>query len=586
MKKLAVALTIIVFSIAIFLPFSFNNQAANAQTSGYSIQSVDQKVQVLYSGHVVITENIVLSGQVPGTFALGLPYKYASSVLKSLAYDSQSKTLPVTLGVQLQSQSGFYGAVVTLPSGTSSSFTVIFVLSNTILTQTSTTYHLDFPAYLGFTQTVNSYTATVALPDGAVMTGIEKTDGVVNASSYQKQNLAAFTYSPAVATFTASTGYVVKVNIPTLSRQITVSPSGEITCTDIYKIASNSTASIISFLVNIPVNSLNVIARDQFGRVLGVARYISVNQDTSLVLVQNVTLAVSIYPGESTVLTLDYSLPKVSPAQAAKYSLNLDLFAYFDYYVDSATVTITPPEGATIVSPSFSQIGPSSDLTRSVFQETMTLKRQGVSFVDSVIPSEDIVSITYDYNSLWIAFRPTSWTWAVAAVGVVVVALWTRPKTKTATPRMSVARVASGVALSPEHVKDFAEAFEEKGRVTQELRALEARAQHGRIPRRRYKVQRRTLELRLETLSNRIANLKEVLRSAGGSYADTVRQLEAADVELNEVQLSLQNLEVRHESGEIPLESYKKQLTDIERRKEKAEATVNGLLLRLRGEMR
>jgi hypothetical protein len=581
-KKLAVALAIIVFSIAIFLPFSFSNQAANAQTSGFSIQSVDQKLQVLYSGHVVITENIVLSGQLPGTFALGLPYKYASSVLEGLAYDSNSKILPITLGVQLQGQSGFYGAVVTLTSGSSNSFTVIFVLSNTVLTATSTTYNLDFPAYLGFTQTVESYTATVALPDGTVMAGIEKTDGVINASSYQKQNMAAFTYSPAIATFTASTGYLEKVNIPTLSRQININPSGAITCSDTYKIANNSTASVVNFLVNIPVNASSVVARDQFGRVLST----SVKQTTSSVFVQNVTLAVPMNGGDSTILTLGYSLPRVSPTQAAKYSLNLDLFAYFNYYVDSATVTITPPEGATIISPALSQIGHSSNLARAVFQETMTINRQGVSFVDSVIPSEDIVSVTFDYNSLWIAFRPTSWTWAVVLIGVLVVALWTRPKTKTAAPRMAVARVTAGLTLSPEHIKDFTEAYEEKGRVNQELRALEARAQHGRIPRRRYKVQRRTLELRLETLSNRIAHLKEVLRSAGGSYADIVRQLEAADVELNEVQLSLQNIEVRHESGQIPLESYKKQLTDIERRREKAEATVNGLLLRLRGEIR
>ena len=582
MKKLAVALALIVFSMALFLPISFKNQAANAQTSGYGIQSVDQKVQVLYSGHVVLTDNIVLSGQIPSTFALGLPYKYASSVLEALAYDSNSKILPVTLGVQLQDQSGFYGAVVTLPSGTSSSFTVIFVLSNAVLTPTSTNYKLDFPAYLGFTQVVANYAASVILPDGAIMVGIEKTDGVVNASSYQNQNVAAFTYSPAVATFTASTGYLEKVNMPTLNRQININPSGALSCTDTYRISNSLTTSISNFLINIPVNASNVVARDQFGKVLPT----TVKQTTSIAFVQNVTLAVPIDSGQSTTMILDYTLPSVSPVQPGKYVLNLDLFAYFNYYVDSATVTITPPEGATIVSPTVSEIGHSSEVARNVFQETMTIKRQGISFVDSLIPSEDVISVTFNYNSLWIAFRPTSWMWAIAAVGLLIVALWTRPRTKAAPARIATAKAISGLALSPEHIRDFAENFEEKSRVTQELRALEARAQHGRIPRRRYKVQRKTLELRLTTLSNRIAHLKEVLRSSGGSYADIVKQLEAADVELNEVQLSLQNIEVRHEAGEISLESYKRQLTDIERRKEKAEATIKGLLLRLRGEIR
>ena len=151
---------------------------------------------------------------------------------------------------------------------------------------------------------------------------------------------------------------------------------------------------------------------------------------------------------------------------------------------------------------------------------------------------------------------------------------------------MAVVRVAPGVTLNSEHIKEFVETYEEKRKVTQELRSLDARAEHGRIPRRRYKVQRKTYELRLETLSQKIAQLKAILRSAGGSYSDIVRQIEAAEVEINETELSLQNIEVRHESGEIPLDSYKKQLTDLERRKEKANTTLDGLLLRLRGEAR
>lgn len=582
MKKFAVAIALIFFLVAIFSPLSLSNQAVNAQGTGYVIQSVDQKVQILYSGHVVVTENIVLSGQVPNTFSLGLPYKYASSVLKALAYDSNSLVLPVVLGVQLQDQSGFYGADVTLPSGASSSFTVIFVLSNSILTQTSTTYNLDFPAYLGFTQIVPTYTASLTLPEGTTIMGIEKTDGVVNASSYQKQNVAAFTYSPAIATFTGSAGNLQKVNILTLNRQVHISPSGALTCTDTYTISSNSTASIFNFLINIPVKASNVVARDQFGRVLST----TVKQNTTLVFVHNVTLGVPINSGQSTTLNFDYNLPSVSRSQPGKFVLDLDLFAYFNYYVDSATVTITPPEGAIISSPTVSQIGSFSDLSRNIFQETIKIKKQGISFVDSLIPSEDILSAVFEYNPLWIAFRPTIWMWAIVAVAISVFALWTILKAKASTPRVGITKPVSGSTLSPEHIKNFAETYEEKSRVTQELRALEARAQHGRIPRRRYKVQRRTLELRLTAFSTRLANLKEILRSSGGSYSGIVRELEAADVELNELQLSLKNLEVRHEAGEISLESYKRQLTDIEMRKEKAEKIISGLLLRLRGEMR
>ena len=582
MKKTAVVFVLLVFSMAIFLPFSFNNQAAHAQTLGFSIQHVDHNVQVLYSGHVVITEKIQLSGQMPNTFELGLPFKFGSYILKGTAYDSNNNLLPVTLGVQLQDQSGFYGATVTLPSGTSSTFTVVFILSNQVITSTSTGYSLDFPAYLGFVQTVADYNASLTLPSGATIVSIDKPDGVVNATTYTKQDLSAFTYSPATATFSvASFGYFQQVDIPTLDRQVHISPSGAITSTDTYRIVNNSTVSIASFLINLPVNASNVIAKDQFGRVLST----SVQQTNSQVFVESVTLAIAVGAGESSILTFDYSLPSISPAQSARYVLNLDLFPYFNYYVDSASVTVTPPEGATIISPQLAQIGYSTDLTRNVFQETLSIKKEGISYVDSIIPSEDVVPITFDYNPLWIAFRPTSWTWAIVIVGVVIVALWTRPKTKTAAPKIKVAKVTPGASLSPEHIKNFIEAYEEKTKITQELRSLDARAQHGRIPRRRYKVQRRSLEVRAETLSQTIAQIKEIFRSVGGNSADIARQIESAEVELNEVELNLQTLEVRRETGEISLGDYRKELTDLERRKEKAAIKVHGLLLRLRGEI-
>jgi hypothetical protein len=582
MKKTAVVFALIVFSMAIILPFSLNIQEANAQTSAYSIPSVEHNVRVLYSGHVVITEKIQLSGSTPSTFEVGLPFKYGSYLLQGIAYDSNNNVLPVALGVQLQDQSGFYGVSVSLTSGTSA-FTVVFVLSNAALTSTSTGYTVDFPAYLAFSQSVSSYSGNLTLPSGATIEGIDKPDGVVNATTYTKQNLPAFTYAPATSTISASFGIIQKVNIPTLTRQVNISPAGAITCTDTYKIDNNSTGSITSFLINLPLNATNVVARDQFGRILSTA----VQQTNSLVFVYNVTLAVAIGEGTSNLIVMDYSLPSISPAQGSQYILDLDLFPYFNYYVDAASVTVTLPEGATIVSPQLSQIGSSADLTRDAFQEVLTINKQGISFVNSIIPSEDVVSITFDYNPLWIAFRPTSWMWTVAIVGVVVIAVWKRPKAKakTVTPRVTVAMAPAGVALSSEHLRDFVEAYEEKQKLNSELRALDARAQHGRIPRRRYKVQRRTLELRIESVSHTINNVKAILSRAGGSYADIARQIELADVELKEVELSLQTIEVRHESGELSLENYRKQLSDLERRREKAEDTTNGLLLRLRGEM-
>jgi hypothetical protein len=581
-KKTAVILALTIFSLAIFLPFTLNNQAANAQTTSYTIQRVDHGIQVLYSGQVIVTDKIQLSGSLPSTFQIGLPYKYSTYLLKGVAYDSNYNVLPVVLGVQLQDQSGFYGVSVNLPSGTSNSFTVIFILSNGVLTPTSSGYNLDFPGYPGFTQVASDCSVTLTLPSGATIVGISKSDGVVNATNYSKQNLAPFTYSPALATFSAASGTIQQASIPSLTRQVNISPSGAITCTDSYKIINNSTAAIISFLINVPVNSTNLVARDQFGRILSN----QIQQQNSQVLVENVTLAVSANPGELSEIILDYSLPGISPAQFARYVLPIDLFPYFNYYINSASVTVTPPEGATIIAPQLSALGPGDSLSRNAFQETLSINREGVSFIDSVIPSHELLSLTFDYNPLWIAFRPTSWMFAVVLVGLVIVAIWRRPKAKPSAPKVQVAKMVAGQGLSSQNINDFTDAYEEKNKINREISSLEARAEHGRIPRRRYKVQRKTLEVRLDTLNHTIAQQKELMRSAGGSYADSIRQLEAAEVELNEVEMSIRNIGIKHETGEVSMEAYRKQLSDLERRKQKVESTLDSLLLRLRGEMR
>ncbi|MCX8153833.1 MAG: hypothetical protein N3E52_05305, partial [Candidatus Bathyarchaeota archaeon] len=165
----------------------------------------------------------------------------------------------------------------------------------------------------------------------------------------------------------------------------------------------------------------------------------------------------------------------------------------------------------------------------------------------------------------------------------VIAAIWRRPK--TVAPRL-VATLKPSVTLSPDRLRAFNDAYEEKNKLALELKLIEERAQKGKIPRRQYKVQRKTLETRLETLNKNIAELKALFRDAGGVYADLARQLDAAEAELVEVTTNMRTTEVRYSRGDIPLEEYKKVVADYQRRKEKAEATIKGILLRLREELR
>jgi hypothetical protein len=582
-KKSATLIALTVFLMAALLPLALSAQTAQAQTTGYTIQSVDHQIDVMYSGQVVIRDTIHITGSLSNGFLIGFPYQYGASVLKAVTYDQNHNVYPMTLGVQLENRAGYYGAQIDFGNSNPQVFTVIFLLSNDLLTQnspatTTASFSLDYPAYPTFVQEASTCNASILLPGTPTVISIAKYDGTIDTSNYVKNNLPAFTYSPATASFTVQSGTIQLVTVKQLNRQITLGPTGEISSTDIYSFTNNSTDSMNSIEIALPSSATNIVTRDEFGRTLTT----STLSTSSTTLTMNVTLISSLTSGESSQLAVGYNLPSASSQKGTRFALDFVLFPDFDYYVDQATVTFIPPEGARFVTPNLSQLDPSLSLKRDIFQETLTKRQEGVSYVDSEVFSQDILQVSYDYNPLWLSFRPTMWVWLLAIVGVVVVGVWRRPK--AAAPARIVTPKAS-VGLTPDNVRSFTEAYEEKNRLASDLKALDVRAQKGRIPRRQYKVQRRTLELRSEALSKNISELKATFRSAGGVYADLVRQLDFAETELVEVETNIRTIETRQSRGELSLQEYKKMLADYQRRKEKAETTINGILLRLREEL-
>lgn len=578
MKKTTAIFALMIFSLVVFLPLSANVNTASAQNAGYSIQHVDHEVDVMSSGHVVIRDTIQVTGQLTEGFLIGFPYEYGSYVLEALAYDANN-ILPVSLGVQLGDQTGFYGAKISFPQESPHAFTVIFVLSNDLVSENSQTggFSLDFPAYPSFVQEAPICNVTLVFPGGATSLTVAKEDGVVNSNNFIKNNLAAFTSASANADFLPG-GTLQLIDIKKMNRVITVNPVGDVSDSDTYRIDSKSNATLGSLEISVPYAATKIVGKDEFGRVLTA----EILTTTSNAQVANFTLISALSSGESTLLTVDYALPSVSPKQTS-FSLVLDPLPHFNYYVDDTSVTIIPPEGARIHMPVPSEAGSQFSLTRETFQDTLSISKEGVSYVDQLVPSESAAQITYDYNSLWLSFYPTLWVWLLAAAGCVTLAF--RRRTKASAPGEITAPKIS-TSVSSDNVRDFTEAYEEKIRISSELKSLDARARKGKIPRRRYKVQRRTFEVRSDTLSRNIAELKRAFRKAGGLYADLVRQLDIAETELDEVETKIESIESRHRRGELNLEDYKKDLEDCQRRKEKAETTINGILLRLREEIR
>lgn len=611
MNRKHAVLIITVSLLLVSLPFIMP-EAVFAQTSGYTITQVDHNVQVMYSGQIVIQDTISVSGQVTNGFMIGLPAQYSNDILSAVAYDSNT-VFQVSLGVQLGSQGGFYGAEVNFNGQSPSVFTVAFVLSQSLLTQVDTgDYVLNFPAYPALTQTVGTCNVTLTFPSTPTSITISKSDGTVEATSYVANNLPAFTYSPATASIEVDNATIQLAEVTQLNRQITIDPTGKVTASDTYTIINNSTDEMQFFILDVPVDATNIIVKDQTGAQLTIESSTIAAVYTN-VLQGNVTLATPITSGVATTLTASYNLPSAT-VKGSTYTLsNFALFPNTFYYIDSASCTFNPPEGATIVTPQLSNIESSSTLTRNGFQDVLTITNSGVSYVECGLPQSNTIQVSYSYNPVWVSYMPTLWLSLVAVIGCVGAVVYQKrkpsepvpKKAKAATPKftpispeeqeettpqktipVSTAATQATVKLTGDSIREFTESYDDKKRLNGEIRSLDAKAQKGKIPRRQYKVQRRAVEIRLENIARSNNRMKDALRNSSSSYADLIKQLDSAEEDLNEAESNIKTLEDQHSRGEISIEAYKKDIADSQKRRDKAESTLNGILLRLREKAR
>ena len=569
MKKKVLAIALTAFAMVIL--FSYNINTAKAQ-SDYTVEQVNHKVEVMYNGYILINDTIKLNitGQAPNDFLLGFPYKYGSYVLECTA-SSASGAIQVSLDESLENHVGFYAVKLSFPQGAPQEFTVVFVLSNSLFRQDqydASLFTLDFPAYPGLTEQVTICKASFVLPSE-----VTYSSGTVAGPTYETENLQPFTYSPATVTFSVSNNKLQLVNVDQLRREITVNEFGEIGGSDAYVITNlgRTNATVFDFIL--PPNATKPNAKDQLGRTMETPK----QTDASLNRYR-VNLTLQVGPRSSTRFTVEYALPSSLLVQSAgnNFALAFPFFQNVDYYIGQASVTFASPEGARILNAPSGLTSGVYGVSRSVFQETASISMQGVTRLDDVN-----AQIEYWYNPLWLSFRPTIWIWTLAIAGCVVVLVWRRPKGAA-----TVVVPSATSRLRPEVIRSFAGSYEEKMKIGLEMETLETSVQKGRIPRSRYKVRKKMLETRLNTLSGTLEDLRGKIRASGGHYVGLMLQLEVAEAEIDEAATSLKNSEASHNRGELSLEAYRKRVAEFDRRKVNAETTINGILIRLREETR
>ncbi|MCJ7469075.1 hypothetical protein MUO74_01075, partial [Candidatus Bathyarchaeota archaeon] len=110
MKKATLAFMILAVALifSAFVPAHLKKVKANGD---YVIERVDQNLQIMYNGYVLMNETVQLSGQMPNSFVLGFPYPFGSYIANCLAFEpsNSSNIFPVSLNEPVEDRSGYYG---------------------------------------------------------------------------------------------------------------------------------------------------------------------------------------------------------------------------------------------------------------------------------------------------------------------------------------------------------------------------------------------------------------------------------------------------------------------------------------------
>jgi len=550
---------------------------ANPSASNVVVEQVNHVVQIRNGGLMVINNTISLS-VIDGTltdFSVGFPYEYQSRLDYAFAYEAAnaSERLEITLNSGLGNM-GFYGVNVkfsqALSSGNAYNFTVVFVFSGLILAEEETLFNATFPLYPSLAKNVSTCFVSVLFPKDFDYMGssleqkglnfTESTSDTNHILEHSKNNLSEFAAEPSWLRFSKKATDFLVVELNEVKRHMEIEGTERISVVNTYHL-TNKGASLSKITLRLPQGAFDTSAWDELGTLSFDAQE------------GTVTLRNPVGQDGSTTFTIIYNLPLenyVKPLGLGVFQLSLEM-ENFDWIVRKSTVAVTLPEGAE--SRSFTSTSASrNEVQKRVFQQILTFDFENITSFQNLD-----LEITYSYWIFWSSLRPTMWMGALVIAVAAVALLWRLPKPAVPIPT---------IAIRPEELKSFVEAYEEKRRNTLELESLETQVRKGRIPRRHYKVRRRTLESRLSMLSRELTALREKLWKAGGVYADMMRQIEVAETELQGVEADINRTEARYRRGEISSAAYRKLLEDSYRKRDRAKTTIDGVLLRLREELR
>src|SRR2546426_2216059 len=541
-------------------------------TSSSCAVTVSRSITTNNWGVTFVSDQFNLTTASPiSQITLGIPSSLASRLRFTQAVDSQANQLrispPTVRSLPLPLVGNYSELDIAFPSekiGTYG-FNLTSVYSELLnFNSTSSKYTFAFEPFPLTDGTYNVTSAQLSVKTGDWQSPkVSSVNGTFASATFTAQTTTLKPYNTTVATMTfSSSGTAQSIFDVVAKRTIALAQTGSIQVTDFYNMI-NRGHDLSSLALPLPRNVQTATASDIIGVVSTLTAAMATDGTNTVTFIPRFG---TVKAGAESSVRITYALPVQSyliSKGLGRFELSFRLLDNVKFFEPTLQMKIVTPMGFRL--DSFSG------------QTFTTSGNQILVAVSTATPMSNL-SFTMDYqiDPFWASLSALGWAGlAVGSIAAIVLAVG--------------ATGTAGVAVSgapSELIGRFVGLYDEKSAMRLEAEKMDEDLSTGALNRHEYKRRRRVIDLRIAELDKTLAPIKDQLSKANPRYQDMIKRLERAEADIQVVRTTSADLRNQYRSGRIARELYESLMSDLAKRKEKAQQTMDTIVINLREETR
>lgn len=526
-------------------------------------------IQVTRGGLIIVNDTISLHNadvEPITSFSIGFHKDFAKNLDNATAFTPLGKQLTIGEG-DVDNEHNIYWMDLSfqepIRQNQDFGFSAVFAFSKLI-------NYTDFepilftaliPQYPALTTEAASCTVEIKLPDEA--TFFESSWG--NSTSYVKRPLEENSNQTGSVTFAGTLQYM---EFTVARRNIVIDSWGNILSYDYYEIRNIGVYDVYGLSFTLPSNAEEVIAYDAYGPLTTEIEETSGKESVFVTFRYPLRGEYDSVPfHDSYSCTIHYNLKRseyvTQTTPLSSYQIELEAFSCPDWTITSLETKITFPEGA-----EYTQASPSPERTS---QDHIT---QSITYTTNNLTQNNryYLSINYEYNVFWSAFRPTLWI-GIATITMGGIAFLRKGKKAKPSPAPS---------KDTELVMRCIEVCNERMGLWIELENLEKDFENRRIRRKDFNRRRRIFIQRITSLNKEVSNYESGVSRMGANYAELITKLREAAAEVRTMHSEINRLKNQLRRGKLSKNAYRKQREPYDKRVQRAKAVIEEVIIDLR----